>query len=147
MNLTIHLSDPGMHPKRVDAPEVATLDDALKLMSEAAGREYTTATIAVPEITFAFCTREVGESEWVVKLTKYGRERQAKEQYGIEVGQVYFDNDPREKGTRRVRVLGLDTKPGKATCATCDVHGKPIGHTLYISLRRLATKRLFTRIE
>lgn len=65
--------------------------------------------------------------------------------HNVAVGQVYMDNDPRENG-RKLTVLGVATKPGKATCAFTH-QGRVVGKTTYISFKRLATKRLFTLIE
>lgn len=66
--------------------------------------------------------------------------------HNVAVGQVYIDNDARENG-RRLTVLGVATKPGKATCAFTTPEGRVVGKTTYISFKRLATKRLFTLIE
>src|SRR5262249_51118352 len=74
-------------------------------------------------------------------------ERHVLETYGIAPGQIYLDNDPRETG-RRIKVLGVKTKATKASCATCDRDGRTLGSkTLWISFKRLSTKRLYTRIE
>lgn len=68
-------------------------------------------------------------------------EEQIRHTYNIAADQIYRDNDRRHPG-RRLRVLGVATKPDKATCAT--VNGGRLGATLYISFRRLANKRLYT---
>jgi hypothetical protein len=73
-------------------------------------------------------------------------ERQVLEAHGVAPGQVYLDNDKREKGLRRIKVLGVTLKPGKASCANCDRDGRNLGRTLWISFERLANKRLYTRI-
>jgi hypothetical protein len=67
-------------------------------------------------------------------------------EFGIEPGQIYLDNDKRMTG-RRLKVLSVASKPGKAACSSCDIHGRCFGPTAWISFKRLSTKRLFTRIE
>jgi hypothetical protein len=62
--------------------------------------------------------------------------------YGIAVDQIYQDNDKRE--SRRVRVLSVQSRPGKAACASCDPQGGHLGRTVWISFVRLSNKRFFT---
>lgn len=67
-------------------------------------------------------------------------------EFGIEVDQIYLDNDKREHG-RRIRVLSVTSKPGKAACASCDREGRNLGKTLWIQFKRLSTKRLYTHVD
>ncbi len=62
-----------------------------------------------------------------------------KAQYKVEVGQIYLDNDKREQGMRRIRVLSVVSKEGKACCANCDRDGRQLGKTLWIRFDRLAS--------
>lgn len=64
----------------------------------------------------------------------------------IEPGQIYLDNDKRSTYARRIKVLDVNSKPGKAKCSTCNSNGSLIGNTLWIKFERLANKRLYTRI-
>lgn len=78
-------------------------------------------------------------------MDKEAIEQKVETEFGVKPGYVYFDNDKRMTG-RRIKVLGVTLKPGKASCAACDQTGRVIGHTVWVSFKRLATKRLFTRI-
>jgi hypothetical protein len=72
---------------------------------------------------------------------------QQAEDFGIEPGQVYLDNDKRMQG-RRLKVLSVaGQKPGRAACSSCDITGRCFGPTAWISFKRLASKRLFTKVE
>lgn len=68
------------------------------------------------------------------------------EQFKVRPGQVYLDNDRRMAG-RRVKIHGVTLKEGKASGQTCASNGRCFGNTVWISFKRLATKRLFTLIE
>lgn len=65
--------------------------------------------------------------------------------YGIALGQVYRDLDPRMTG-RQVKVLEVSVKPGRARCVNY-AGGQTIGKAVHISFKRLANKRLFTLVE
>lgn len=77
---------------------------------------------------------------------KEALEAEIRAKYGVAVGHVYLDNDKRMTG-RRIKVLGVTLKPGKASCSNSDIHGRCFGPTVWISFKRLATKRLFTKVE
>jgi hypothetical protein len=78
-------------------------------------------------------------------MDKEAIEQKVEADFGIKPGQVYLDNDKRMTG-RLIKVLGVTLKPGRASCAACDQTGRAIGHTVWVSFKRLATKRLFTRV-
>lgn len=78
-------------------------------------------------------------------MDKEAIEQKVETDFGIKPGQVYLDNDKRMEG-RRVKVLGVTLKPDKASCAACDQTGRVMGHTVWISFKRLSTKLLFTRV-
>jgi len=78
-------------------------------------------------------------------MEKEQLEAQIMAQYGVAVDQIYADNDKREVG-RKIRVLGVTTKPGKASCASCTADGSHLGRTLWIRFDRLNSKA-YTRVR
>lgn len=82
-------------------------------------------------------------------MDKEQYEKEVKEKYGIEVNQVYLDRDKRMyNGNRKVRVVGLCTKDGKATCEHYFSTGyRSFVTPTYISFKRLSNKKLFTKLD
>jgi hypothetical protein len=66
--VTIYFSDPGMRLRSVVAPE-STLESALTVV-RAEVRHYTRARVCGGGNALAFCTREVGESDWKVLIPR-----------------------------------------------------------------------------
>lgn len=83
-------------------------------------------------------------------MTNDEKEAQAKkiaETFGIELDQVYSDNDPREGGVRFIRVLSTVSKRDKACCARSNRDGSQPGKTIWIRFDRLSNPKLFTKIK
>jgi len=82
-------------------------------------------------------------------MDKEQLEQQIKETYGIEVNQVYLDRDKRMySGNRKIRVVGVCFKEGKATCEHyIDSQWKSGLPVTYISFKRLSNKKLFTKLD
>lgn len=82
-------------------------------------------------------------------MNKEELEKYIKDTYGIEFNQVYLDRDKRmSSGNRRLRVVGVCDKEGKATCERYfGEQWKSEGPVTFISFKRLSNKKLFTKLD
>lgn len=75
-------------------------------------------------------------------MTRETVEQHVLKTYGIQTNQIYQDTNKRN-GFRKLIVLSVASKPGKAACATCDENGYNRGRTLWIQFTRLSDKSLY----
>ena len=78
-------------------------------------------------------------------MNKEETEAEIFSKYGIAPRQIYQDNDKRESH-RRIMILGVTAKDGKASVASCDGQGGHWGKTSWIRFDRLNSKA-FTKIS